>query len=281
MSAPADSLPAAPAAPDLSLGRLELELALRDGVTRPLRCLAAPPLQLSRARYDDPRHPGRVVFTALQLGGVLAGDQYTVGVTVHPGAQAAVVGGAATQVLQMAAGEAGQGLTLRAGAGSRLLWLPEPLILFGGAAYSQHTRVELGPGALVVLLDVLVPGRLARGERFRFRRYTATTTIYGAGGRLLAAERAALAPAQEDLAAPGRFGPLPVLGSLYLLGDQIDAEGLAAELQAGLGATGGAGALPGGAGVLVRLAGEAPSAVRSALLRVWECAAARLDPPAG
>jgi urease accessory protein len=189
------------------------------------------------------------------------------------------VGGAATQVLQMVAGEAAQDLTLRAGAGGRLLWLPEPLILFGGAAYRQRTRVELGPGALVVLLDVLVPGRLARGERFRFRRYEARVEICDAAGRLLAAERALVAPAEHDPTAPGLFGALPVLGSLYLLGHGIDARALAEELQAALGAQGGAGSLPGGAGVLARVAGEAPSAVRGALLRAWDHVAGRIDPP--
>lgn len=271
--------PPAPAAADGSHGRIELVLGLRDGVTRPLRCLAAPPLQLSRARYDDPRRPTRAAFTALQLGGVLAGDRYSVTVTAEAGAEARVVGGAATQVLQMAEGEAAQELTLRACAGSKLLWLPEPLILFGGATYTQRTRVELGPGALVALLDVLAPGRLARGERFRFRRYEAQVEICDPDGKLLAAERALIAPERRDPAAPGLFGALPVLGSLYLLGRTFDAEGLAAELQPDLGATGGVGALPNGAGVLVRIAGATPSAVRAALLRALEAATGRIDPP--
>lgn len=266
---------------DLGRGQIELALALRDGVTRPLRCLAAPPLQLSRARYDSPRHPGRAVFTALQLGGVLAGDHYSVCVTVEEGAEATIVGGAATQVLQMVTGEASQTLTLRAAAGARLLWLPEPLILFGGAAYSQQTRVELAPGALVVLLDVLTPGRLARGERFRFRRYETRVAIHDAGGRLLAAERASLEPARHTMAAPGLFGQLPVLGSLFLLGDRLDADGLAATLQGDLGASGGAGALPGGAGVVARLMGDSPSVVRATLLWALGRVAGTVDPPTG
>lgn len=246
--------------------RGELDVALeRDGATtRAARLATRPPIQLSRLRYDQPDAPGMAALTMVHLGGILAGDRYDLRVTLGQGAEAAITTAAATQVYRMPALHAEQSLELRLDAGARLRWLPEPTILFGGADFRQETRVLLGAGARLALLDVLVPGRLARGERFAFRRYASRVEICDAGGRLLAAERFALEPGRQPLDVAGVLAAQPVAGSLYLLGDTVDAAAGVAALarRPGLGAT----ALPGGAGLLVRAVGHTGSAVRAALL---------------
>jgi urease accessory protein len=251
-------------------GQIDIALAQVGDTTRVNRSLAVPPLQLSRVRYDDPAQPGQAVFTQLQLGGVLAGDCMTVNVELGEAAAATIRGAASTQVLTMPEGEASLSTTLRLGAGSRLRWLPEPLILFAGSRYSQRMRVELGPGAVLILLDIFVPGRLARGEVFRFARYESRVEIFDQADTCLAAERALIEPERYRPAAPGLFERLPVLGSLYLLGDQLDHEGLCERVAAGCGAQGGAAVLPNGCGLLVRTLGPTPSGVRAALMRIGE-----------
>src|SRR5436309_3113197 len=42
---------------DRQEGRLDLLLERAGAITRPVRCAVQPPLQLSRARYDDPARP--------------------------------------------------------------------------------------------------------------------------------------------------------------------------------------------------------------------------------
>src|SRR5262249_40293083 len=124
----------------------------------------------------------------------------------------------------------------------------------------------LAPGARLVLLDVLTPGRLARGELHRFRRYLSELEISDQSGRLLAAERADLVPGRLALNVPGMLRGSPVLGSLFLLGDTLDAERIAAQISASALEQAGATALPNGCGVLVRALGETASAVRAMLL---------------
>ncbi|HEU4324852.1 MAG TPA: urease accessory protein UreD, partial [Roseiflexaceae bacterium] len=258
-------IPQPPAPPQK--GTLDLLLEQAGDRTRPTRATAAPPLQVSRARYDNPAHPGALALTVIHLGGVLAGDRYDMRVALGPGAHASITTAAATQVYRMPEGEAEQTLRISLAPGSRLDWLPEPLILFGGSRFRQRTLVELAPGARLALLEVLTPGRLARGECFAFERYEGRVEISAPGGRLLAAERALLEPARRPPSTPGMFGDTPVLGSLYLLGD-FDAEAAAARLHAreqpALGAT----PLPGGCGLLVRLLGPSPSAVQRLLKEV-------------
>jgi urease accessory protein len=252
--------------PDHRAGRLDLLLA-RDatGITRPIRTLAQPPIQLSRVRYDAPYQPEMAILTLLTLGGVLSGDRNTLLVELAEHACATVVMAAATQVLSMPSGHAEQSLTLRLASGSQCFWLAEPTILFANADFCQNTRIVLVAGARLVLLDVLVPGRLARGEVHRFRRYQATLEAHDATGRLLFAERSLLEPGRHQLATPGMFDPHAVVGSLYILGDTIDAERLAATISAAADHDLGATVLPNTSGLLVRVIGTSASAVQTRL----------------
>jgi urease accessory protein len=256
-------------------GRLDLLLERTGAITRPVRCAVQPPLQLSRARYDQPARPDDPALTLVHLGGILAGDRYDLRIVLGNGAGARVTTAAATQVYRMPLGEATQTIQIQLGADSRLEWLPEPTILFGGARFSQTTGVTLGSGARLALLDVLVPGRLARGEVYQFDRYATRLEVRDTAGRLLLAERAVLEPCRHDLAAPGLLGATPVLGSLYILGDGVDAERdcarvarhdnmldeRAADIVTAV--------LPNGCGMLVRALGTTASQVHAALLKIW------------
>ena len=131
-------------------GRLDLLLERASALTRPVRCAVQPPLQLSRARYDDPTRPDEPALTLVHLGGILAGDHYDLRIALGDSAGARVTTAAATQVYRMPQGEATQSIQLQLGAGSRLEWLPEPTILFGGARFTQTTNITLGAGARLV-----------------------------------------------------------------------------------------------------------------------------------
>jgi urease accessory protein len=175
----------------------------------------------------------------------------------------------------MPQGQATQAIQLQLGAGSRLEWLPEPTILFGGARFIQTTSVTLGPGARLALLDVLVLGRLARSELYQFERYAARLEARDTAGHLLLAKRALLEPRRHDMTAPGLLGATPVLGSLYILGDRVDAERDCARVArrtdglSGLSIDVGTAILPNGCGMLVRALGTTASHVHATLLKVW------------
>ncbi len=249
-------------------GLLDLALEQHDGITRPTRSLAHPPIQLSRVRYDVAGEPNMAGFTLLHLGGVLQGDRADMCVTLGAGAAAQVVFAAATQIYHMPHGDAQHTLHLDLAPGSRLQWLAEPLILFAGADFTQHTTVTLGDGATLALLDVLVPGRLARGEQFQFRRYVTQMDVRDGVGRLLMAERAVLEPGRSTLGRPGMFGATPVVGSLYLLNRALNVEACAAHINQGADERIGATILPNDCGMLVRALGTSASWVKATLIDI-------------
>lgn len=248
-------------------GSLDLCLARGGETTQATRAEAHPPLQLSRVRHEA-ASPHTAALTLIHLGGVLAGDCYDMHVVLEEHAAAHITTAAATQIYRMPQDHAEQRLYLRLHANSSLEWLPEPTILFGGSDFRQHVRIDVAPNARLAFLDVLVPGRLARGEWFVFRRYESRLEIFGFNGRLLVAERFALAPDETTLATPGVLPAEPVVGSLFVVGETVDTERAIAFCagRANLGAT----ALPNRAGMLVRAVGANGSAVRAALIEALQ-----------
>lgn len=245
-------------------GRLDLSLSFDGARTRPERALATPPLQISRARYDDPADPARLYLTLLHLGGVLAGDQYALRCALGSGARATLTSASATQIYAMPRGEACQTTHLQLAPGADLDWQPGAQILFADSSYRQQTRVDLAPGARLALAEILVSGRLAHGERWRFADYTSLFEVYDAQGELLAAERISLNPARRHPARPGIMGDHAVLGTLWLLGDQIAGEPIArllSRMQPQLSAA----VLPAGCGVAIRVMACGLAAAQTAL----------------
>jgi urease accessory protein len=191
-----------------------------------------------------------------------------------------VAGAAATQIYTMSSGSACQQTVIRAAPDSTLCWMPGPQILFAGARYCQSTRVELARGAFVMLSEVLVAGRLARGECWRFDRCENTVEIVDQRGELLAAEHTLIEPSRRSPALPGVMGSFAVLGSLWLLGDRFNAEHTAQVISAKGGSISAA-VLPGRCGVGVRVLGAGLTAVRQALQRCYDSLAAEGLAPAG
>ena len=99
-------------------------------------------------------------------GGLTGGDHLSF--DLHAADHTALVG--TTQTAERAyASVAGQSpaqvdVTLRAGAGAKLHWLPQETILFERSNLSRHTRAELAADAEFLCVEMLVLGRLAMGE---------------------------------------------------------------------------------------------------------------------
>lgn len=186
--------------------------------------------------------------------GIFQGDSYGVDVCLDAGARAWIGASSATKVHDMPGGSAGSDVVVEAGPGSRLIWGPHVTILQAGSHFRQQLEIRLKTGARVVIAEVLVFGRLARGERSRFRQYASDLTVCSEQ-RILYEERFDIQPGPHLDQALAGFG---ALASVYVLGaDAVLArdglEAVARQSRAWAGVTD----LPNGAGVLLRgLAGS-------------------------
>jgi urease accessory protein len=107
------------------------------------------------------------VAQANVAGGLAGGDAIETQATLEAGARAVLTGAAAEKIYR-SLGDATRVTTrLDLRAGAALEWLPQETILFDGARLTRRMEVTLAPGAMLLAAEMLVFGRLARGEAFR------------------------------------------------------------------------------------------------------------------
>jgi len=124
--------------------------------TDPLRLLFPTPAS------GDP--PTAVVATT--SGGLVGGDRLEIAAEVGEGARALVTAQAAEKVYRSAGADVRVDVRLSVADGGWLEWLPQETILFDGARLRRSTTVEVWGTGRLLAGELLVFGRIARGERF-------------------------------------------------------------------------------------------------------------------
>ncbi|MDC3952448.1 urease accessory protein UreD [Polyangium jinanense] len=268
MDRPGFTLPASVTVP--GAGSLVVERVAAASTV--LSARASAPLKLLVPR---PRGPSVWAYASTFGGGLLEGDAITLDVRIGPGATTLCATQASTKVYKSERGGCSrQTLLVSVGEDALFASLPDPVCPFAGAIYQQRQRIELLPGASLVLVDGLVSGRAARGERYRFTSYRTTTEVVQEN-RLLVLDALTLEDTPESSIAE-RMGRFDVYTTAILVGPRVEAAATALiedttrapvrppdHVRSRLLAT--ASPIPGGA--VLRVAGEEPEPV-AAFLRV-------------
>lgn len=98
-------------------------------------------------------------------GGLASGDRLAFSVTLRDRCRAVATTQTAERAYRADGAAADATVHLRVGQNGWLDWLPQDTILFEGARLNRDTQVDLDPGAGCLMLDMIVLGRLAMGER--------------------------------------------------------------------------------------------------------------------
>lgn len=279
----AESVPQAAVGAPGKDGVLELDFDLTTDGTALVRDYATVPFHVSGTLDHDPHPDAETVFVQSPTGGVAQGDRLEVTVDVGEGAVAHVSTGSSRKVQSMTRNYAAETTRLSVGADGHLDYVPEPTILHADARFHRTLDLSVAAGGSAVVSDVVVPGRLARGERFAFERYRARVRAHGPDG-LLFADTTHLAPATADPRVPGVMGEFDVVGTTFVVAPDHGAAALADACHAAATegpARAGATRLPNAAGVLVRALGDRAETVRASLAAAWDRARRDLaDAPA-
>ncbi len=253
-------------------GVLDLQFARADSGTALVGDYATVPFHIPGTLDHDPHPAGTTVFIQSPTGGVAQGDRHDVSIGVAEDAIAHVSTQSATKVQSMNRNYAAAEATLSVGRNGHLDYVPEPTILHADARYAQTLELEVAPDATAVLADVVVPGRLARGEAFAFERYHSRVRACGPEG-LLFEDTTHLAPGKWDPTVPGALGEFDVYGTAFVVAPGRETAGLSDRLHAAVAegaARTGATALPNEAGVVVRALGDRAGTVQTALRTAWD-----------
>ncbi len=151
--------------------------------------------------------------------GLLAGDSIRIALQLEARSQLYLADQSATKVHSMPQKktQATVDYAIEVESNAILEFLPEPLILFADAELIQTTDIMLHPTATLIWGEILLPGRLARGEVYEFRKYLSRMRIKSPTGNVWFAETMKLLGKENQFIASDLFISKPVLGTLVLV----------------------------------------------------------------
>jgi urease accessory protein len=154
----------------------------RSGVQTVLdRSYATSPLKLFTTR----NHAGACwVYAATLGGGFVGGDAIRMTLDVGTGASALLTTQASTKVYRSLK-PASQQISAVLHQDALLAVVPDSIVCFAGAHFSQEQRYDLAGRANLVVVDWMTSGRHAAGERWAFAHYTSRIQVARDGKRML------------------------------------------------------------------------------------------------
>ena len=219
------------------MGRDNLEIKLkcdRGDRTIVTHQYASYPWRLSGVfRLDTAELHRAYLYITNTSPGLLAGDNLGLSLRLEAGASLYLTDQAATKVhaMPIAGTKAIVESKIELAAGASLEFVPEPLILFADAALEQTTRIQLHEGAELFWSEIMLPGRLARGECYQFRHYFNRLEITTNPGELWFRDNTHLEGKRNLFKHSELFSSKPVLANLIVVQPQIDLEVLSKNLE--------------------------------------------------
>jgi urease accessory protein len=263
--------------------RLEFARNATNGITRLSESRQEAPLRVVRAFETE---DGTALAHLHNVsGGLLGGDLLTLDVRAEACANVQLTTTGATRIYRSrcGAGTATQKNTITIGGDALLEYVPDAIIPFAGARFAQQTEIRLEAGAGLFWWEILSPGREARGEVFRYESVDLKMDLLVAG-KLVAAERLRLEPAEHGMSSTARMGAYSMWATFYICREGIEASfwtALESELRALVGALGesetlwGVSTLP-AHGVAVRCLARNGRVVLPGFHAIWNAAKKKL-----
>ena len=198
-------------------GALKLAFVQQNDRTVMAESFFRVPLQVMKPRYDE--SGCACVYLLSPTGGVVQGDHYQIEVTLAVDTHVTLTTQAATKVYAMPLQGATQLMQVQVGENAIFEYLPDSTILFRDANFSQDISLFLERGAKAVLQEIVMPGRLARGEMLAFTQYQSRIEASDSDGLLLYDTCRIQPKRQAYLTGPGVLEEYACWGSWYLVGD--------------------------------------------------------------
>ncbi len=219
------------------LATLRLRFAGDAGTTRLMERVHSGPLRVQKSLYPE----GARICHAIIVhppGGVVGGDRLSVSVSAGASAHAFLTSPGAAKWYRANGKVSRQEVTIDAGAGAAVEWMPQEAIFFNGAHVALEQRVELAVDASYIGCEILCLGRRASGETFDSGTITQHTQIRR-GGKLLWWEQGALIGGSAAMHSPLGLNGASVCATLVGVGKPAGAALIDAmrALDPGLGVT--------------------------------------------
>jgi urease accessory protein len=191
--------------------------------THPLRI--SNPFRLDRDEITERKSSDRRIYLYLRNNspGLLAQDKLNLDFDLAKNTRLYLTEQSATKVHPMAVNAVAEvNYQWQVGEQAMLEFVPEPLILYQDSALNQSTAIKVHPTASLFWCDLILPGRLARGEFYQFRYYHHGLEVYSDSGELWFKERIYLTGFSNPFSHHPLFASFPVLGNAIAIMPQIE-----------------------------------------------------------
>ena len=135
-------------------------------------------------------------------GGLVGGDVLRTSILQDSDTHLCLTTPSATRVYRTTDAPAVQETWIRVGERACLEYLPDHVIPHRDSRLRQTLRVELGSGCRAIVYDALAAGRVAHGERWKFRDFDSRMEVF-LDGRPVFLNRTKIQPASQN---PEQFG---------------------------------------------------------------------------
>lgn len=135
--------------------------------------------------YWDAETDTLLVQVVNPTAGILSGDRLESAVEVAACAATLLTTPSASRVFKMREGEAVSEQRFVVEAGGWLEVLPEPIVPHRGSVFRQRTSLTVAAGGSAFYADLLLPGRVAHGEAWEWKRLVLELDVQRGGERLL------------------------------------------------------------------------------------------------
>ena len=234
------------------------------------------PFHITRVLRLDEHLPGMAfLYIQMPTGGLLQGDRLRAEISLEQGAQAHVTTQSVSKVYRMNKNYASQVLEVRVDEGAFFEYYPDALLLQKDARYAQETRLIVHDNATAIYGEIVLPGRVARGEAFDYDIYHSALVAENQDHQPRFRESVLLEPKRRSLKRKGMLGSWSTFGNFYVLTRAVDVDRLSDEvhrtLQRQESILGGCSLLPFHDGIVARILGEHHRHVKAAMDQVWDC----------
>ena len=253
--------------------QLELEEDVRIKKTVIKKHYAKVPLFIQRALYLEESIPSMAyIYVISPSGGILQGDRYKIGIKLSNNAQANITTQGATRIYKMEKDYATQMIDIIVEEGCYCEYIPDQIIPYANSRFYQLTNLKVHENATMIYSEILVPERVASGEKFEYDICYIKTVATNHAVKLRFIDVLKLMPKKDNFKARGIMENFSILGNVYILAKVEHAKYLKEEINSFVNnirkIQGGASTLPDRHGVAVRLLGNTTEHVKEVVYEI-------------
>jgi len=206
----------------------------RHGQTIVTHQYTAYPLGISRTfRHHTPNPQQAYLYITSISPGLLANDQLNISLQLTAHTHLFLTDQSATKVhpMPIAGSKAIAHYDVEIAEGATLEFVPEPIILFRDATLEQTINIKCHPTGKLFWSEMILPGRLARGEFYEFNHYFSRLQVTSPEGELWFTDAMRLYGKLNPFKNSDLFAPAPVLCNLIVILPETDLKLLSESLE--------------------------------------------------